>query len=147
MQTRASTHMSHNHVIEKKEAEPIVRIKETRPKPKPRKNDTPPSHSSVHKNDNSDSSSYGRSPRVAKFTDEDLRCELTGARDPLTGRPMKRPAMSPDGYVMDLDSWKKIMSGKKEMPFDSSIQSLSELTLVTAKTYEDLRLNIVNIPT
>ena len=79
-------------------------------------------------------------------SDQELHCIITGARDPLTGRPMRHPAMNNDGYVMDLDSWKLVLTGKEPMPFDTAINSLRDLTLVTSKTYEELKMYIVNVP-
>lgn len=72
-------------------------------------------------------------------------CIVMGARDPLTGRPMRRPAMNLDGYVMDIDSWKLVLYGKREMPFDSTIPKLNDLTMITSKTYDSLKESIVNL--
>ena len=83
---------------------------------------------------------------VDSDSDEEKQGGLYGAYDFLTERPMRHPAMNLEGYVLDFDSWKKILSGKRLNPFNTSINSLSELTLITPKNYEELKYDIVNSP-
>ena len=79
-------------------------------------------------------------------SDEEKEGGLYGAYDYLTERPMRHPAMNIEGYVLDFDSWKKILSGKYINPFNTTINSLSELTMITAKNYDELKYDIINSP-
>ena len=79
-------------------------------------------------------------------SDEEKEGGLYGAYDCLTERPMRHPAMNIEGYVLDFDSWKKILSGKYINPFNTTINSLSELTMITAKNYDELKYDIINSP-
>ena len=76
--------------------------------------------------------------------DQDNDCILVGARDPITGTPMKKPAMNFDGYVMDFDSWLLFLNGKASIPYDTTIQSTKELIKITSKNYDSLKMNIAN---
>lgn len=82
---------------------------------------------------------------LSAINDAPPQCPFVGARDPLTGRPMRNPALNQDGYVLDRESWRLVMQGRG-CPFNTSISDMDDLVEVNFKTWEAIKDEIVNIP-
>jgi hypothetical protein len=78
--------------------------------------------------------------------DEDLQCPLYGVLDPMTRDPMLRPAIDKNGFVMDLESWRKVIRMEVSPPFQSDTSREGDLIVLTAENYKDLKFYIVNMP-
>jgi hypothetical protein len=81
----------------------------------------------------------------SKDDDEDLRCPLYGILDPLTDDPMLNPMMDRAGYVMDLQSWRRVFKSGDPAPFPSEASSERDLEAITSRNYADLRFYILNM--
>jgi hypothetical protein len=70
-----------------------------------------------------------------------LHNPIPDAVDPLTGEKMRVPAMSPDGYVCDYNTWMKT----KENPFTRERLNKRALVVLTSENYEELKDRIRNL--
>jgi len=68
-----------------------------------------------------------------------------GARDVVTGKPMKNPMTNRDGYVLDKDTWFKVMSGEERCPFPVSYVCQEELIEINEKNFDLLKPYLVNV--
>lgn len=84
--------------------------------------------------------------KVGTLDDRRNRCPIVGAPDPLSHNPMARPMMDENGFVMDLESWRKVLEDGEAPPCPLVVQSEKDLVEVTAGNFEDLKLWIVNVP-
>jgi hypothetical protein len=79
------------------------------------------------------------------YDEEDLRCPLVGALDPMSDMPMLNPMVDRDGYVMDLRSWRKVFRSGAEAPFPTEAEDEYDLEELTALNFAKLRPFIVNM--
>ena len=80
-----------------------------------------------------------------KYNEMEFMNPIPGCIDPLTCKPMSIPAISPDGYVMDYETWIKLLNEKKVNPFTQNpIKSKRELVILTIDNYEEYKDKIVN---
>jgi hypothetical protein len=70
---------------------------------------------------------------------------LEGAVDGITGDLIKVPAMSLDGYVLDYDTWIKLISRDKKNPFTQKMINKRQLIILTKENYESYADKIVNL--
>lgn len=79
-----------------------------------------------------------------KAKDEKINLAL-GAKDQITGLPMRKPTVNRDGYVLDRETWKLIREGRIVCPFDITAYSKSDLVEVTAQNFNELKPFLLNI--
>jgi len=80
------------------------------------------------------------------FEEENSKCPLHGALDPLTKDPIKVPMMDTNGFVMDLSSWKKVFrQGYSEIDGCTAVNE-NEIIEISGRNYNKYRLMITNIP-
>ncbi|OHT08129.1 Myb-like DNA-binding domain containing protein [Tritrichomonas foetus] len=66
--------------------------------------------------------------------------------DNITKEEIKVPAMSPDGYVLDYNTWLSIIKGKLDNPYTRAhIKTKRELVILTTKNIDQYRDKIKNI--
>lgn len=71
---------------------------------------------------------------------------IPGTVDKVTGQLILFPAMSPDGYVLDYFTWKKLLESGGQNPFtDSTIYSMDELILLTVDNFDKYKDRIQNL--
>lgn len=74
---------------------------------------------------------------------------LPGYLDQLTLKPMRLATLSPDGYVLDYDTWIKLLKEQKVNPFtQNKIKTQRELIILTQDNfnqYKDMIVNLENI--
>lgn len=79
-----------------------------------------------------------------KFYEDSVNLAL-GARDTVTGLPMRIPMINRDGYVLDKQTWNQILNGQIQCPFDITTLSNEDLTEVTNENFGRLSPYISNI--
>lgn len=67
-----------------------------------------------------------------------------GCPDPLSGKPIIKPMMDQNGYIMDLKSWKKVFEKGVKPPFDSTAGNLNDLTEINASNFESMKRFVKN---
>ncbi|OHS94930.1 hypothetical protein TRFO_38905 [Tritrichomonas foetus] len=88
---------------------------------------------------------YTAGQTVQKFNEMELMNPIPGCVDQLTMKPMSMPALSPDGYVLDYETWMKVLNEKKMNPFTRNrIKSKRELVILTIDNYDNYKDKIVN---
>jgi len=71
---------------------------------------------------------------------------IPGVLDPLTEQEMKRPAMSPDFYVLDYSTWMKYIYEKHENPYTRKhMVSKRDLIILTIDNFEQYKDKIRNL--
>lgn len=68
-----------------------------------------------------------------------------GAKDMVTGLPMRTPMVNRDGFVLDKNTWLQIVTGRIKCPFDITTLSIDDLTEVTNENFDRLSPYIMNI--
>ena len=68
-----------------------------------------------------------------------------GARDQITGCPMRKPMMNRDGYVLDKDTWDLLARGKVVCPFEYSEIGPDDLMEITSENYMKYQPYIMNV--
>ena len=68
-----------------------------------------------------------------------------GARDDITGLPMKTPMMNRDGYVLDRSTWQQILNGKISCPDDIIIPDIQDLIELTDDNFAMLKPYLLNV--
>ncbi|EAY05663.1 AT hook motif family protein [Trichomonas vaginalis G3] len=78
------------------------------------------------------------------YDSDEEGCPLVGGMDPVSHRPMRNPAVNQEGYVLDYDSWTRVLNGTARMPFDTNIHNLNELRVLNRRNYNELRMTFIN---
>lgn len=82
---------------------------------------------------------------MSQYDKNSMLNPMPGFIDPITCKPMCVPAISPDGYVMDYNTWIKVIQEKKCNPFTRNpISSKRSLTILTIDNFELYKSKIVN---
>lgn len=76
--------------------------------------------------------------------EDDEPCPLVGALDYVSHRPMRNPAMNQEGFVLDYQTWTQILNGQLPLPDGISIDSLSEIRVLTKANYAQYKMMITN---
>ncbi|KAH0789065.1 Myb-like DNA-binding domain containing protein [Histomonas meleagridis] len=84
-----------------------------------------------------------KQPKPPKNTQLD-RCPLCGAIDPMTNEPIKTPMMDLLGFVMDLNSWRRVFRYGEQPPCSTVAESENDLIQITPLNFEQLRLLVSN---
>lgn len=72
-------------------------------------------------------------------------CPIFGALDPLSNDPIDTPMMDPNGFVMDLKSWRRIFRHNEKAPCQMIAKDESDLIELNSKNFDEFRLQISNI--
>ena len=71
---------------------------------------------------------------------------IPGCIDMITQKPMEIPALSPDGYALDYNTWIKLLSEKKVNPFtQNQLTSKRQLIILTIDNFDEYKDQIVNL--
>ena len=70
---------------------------------------------------------------------------MPDAVDYITGEKIRVPAMSPDGYVLDYNTWISTLKTKPENPFTRNRLQKRDLIVLTTENFDDYKSQIVNI--
>ena len=71
---------------------------------------------------------------------------IPGYIDMITQKPMEIPALSPDGYALDYNTWLKLLNEKKVNPFTQNhLTSKRQLTILTIDNFDEYKDKIVNL--
>ncbi|OHT12326.1 Myb-like DNA-binding domain containing protein [Tritrichomonas foetus] len=74
-----------------------------------------------------------------------LQNPLPDAVDQITNELIKVPTLSPDGYVLDYNTWLNIIKDKSENPFTRNHVNRRDLIVLTIENIEKYRGSIVNL--
>ena len=82
---------------------------------------------------------------LSQYDKNSMLNPMPGFIDPITYKPMCVPAISKDGYVMDYNTWIKVIQEKKCNPFTRNpISSKRSLTILTIDNFSIYKPKIVN---
>lgn len=70
---------------------------------------------------------------------------LENTIDPITQEPIRVPAISPDGYVLDYNTWLNVLKTNKENPFTRVPVTKRQLVVLTDENIDEYRDKIVNL--
>ena len=85
-------------------------------------------------------------PVVSKYEEMCEGNPLSGAIDSITGEEIKAPAMSPDGNVLDYNTWLTILRSEHPIdPFTQNKLNKRQLIILNKKNFEEYRPMIKNI--
>lgn len=70
---------------------------------------------------------------------------LKDAIDQITQEPIRVPAISPDGYVLDYNTWLNVLKSNKENPFTRVPVTKRQLVILTDDNFEEYEDKIVNL--
>jgi hypothetical protein len=70
---------------------------------------------------------------------------IPGAMDSLTGEKMQVPTISPDGYVLDYNSWIKTISHEATNPFTKHPVKKRDLVVLTRENWDLYKDQIKNL--
>ena len=65
--------------------------------------------------------------------------------DDITGEKIRVPALSPDGYVLDYNTWLNVLKTKKENPFTRTPVTKRQLVVLTDENFDEYKDKIVNL--
>ena len=65
--------------------------------------------------------------------------------DDITGEIIRVPALSPDGYVLDYNTWLNVLKTKKENPFTRMPVTKRQLVILTFENFDEYKQKIVNL--
>lgn len=89
---------------------------------------------------------YTAGQNSSKFSEMEILNPIPGYIDQLTLQPMRLPTLSPDGYVLDYDTWMKLLKEQKVNPFTRNhIKSMRELIVLTIDNFDSYKDKIVNL--
>ncbi|KAK8882681.1 hypothetical protein M9Y10_045323 [Tritrichomonas musculus] len=74
-----------------------------------------------------------------------LQNPLPDAIDNITSEVMKVPTISPDGYVLDYNTWLNVLKTKSENPFTRNHITKRDLIVLTVENIEEYRDKIKNL--
>ena len=74
-----------------------------------------------------------------------LQNPLPNMIDDITGEVIRVPAISPDGYVLDYNTWLNVLKTKKENPFTRTPVTKRQLVVLTTENFEEYEKSIVNL--
>lgn len=93
-----------------------------------------------------DGARYTVGQNSSKFSEMEILNPIPGYIDQLTLQPMRLPTLSPDGYVLDYDTWMKLLKEQKVNPFTQNhIKSMRELIVLTIDNFDSYKEKIVNL--
>ena len=93
-----------------------------------------------------DGARYTVGQNNSKFSEMEILNPIPGSIDQLTLQPMRLPTISPDGYVLDYDTWAKLLKEQKVNPFTQNhIKSMRELIVLTIDNFGNYKDKIVNL--
>ncbi|KAK8893196.1 hypothetical protein M9Y10_021612 [Tritrichomonas musculus] len=93
-----------------------------------------------------DGSRFTVGQHFLKFSEKESLNPIPGSIDQLTLQPMRLPTLSPDGYVLDYDTWMKLLKEQKVNPFTQNhIKSMRELIILTIDNFDSYKDKIVNL--
>ena len=72
-------------------------------------------------------------------------CPFIGAKDQITNKPMKRPTINPNGFMLDYNTWINIINKKINYNIKIDLCNINELIEITSKNYEKYKLEIINV--
>ena len=74
-----------------------------------------------------------------------LQNPIPDAIDQITGEVMKVPTISPDGYVLDYNTWLNVLKSAPQNPFTRNHLNKRDLVVLTIENYEEYRKDIKNL--
>jgi hypothetical protein len=86
-----------------------------------------------------------KSQPLSRYERKALKNPLKGEIDFVTKAEIQVPAISPDGYVLDYNTWMNIIADKAEDPFTRKHINKRQITILTTKNIEEFRHLIKNI--
>jgi hypothetical protein len=84
-------------------------------------------------------------PQLGRYDAWAARNPIPGAVDFITGEVMRVPAMSPDGYVLDYQTWLDSLAEKSVNPFTQNHLTKRQLVILTTENYAEYAHKIVNL--
>jgi hypothetical protein len=84
-------------------------------------------------------------PIKSRYDTWAMQNPLEGAIDGITGDLIKVPAISPDGYVLDYNTWIELLSRDGKNPFTQKRINKRQLIILTTENYESYADKIVNL--
>jgi hypothetical protein len=70
---------------------------------------------------------------------------IPGATDALTGEKIRVPTVSPDGYVLDYNSWIKTIANECVNPFTTNPVKKRDLVILTHENWDEYKDQIKNL--
>ena len=65
--------------------------------------------------------------------------------DDITNELIQVPTLAPDGYVLDYNTWIKVLSTKNESPFTRMPVHKRELIILTVDNFDEYKEKIINL--
>ncbi|KAH0785121.1 Myb-like DNA-binding domain containing protein [Histomonas meleagridis] len=84
-------------------------------------------------------------PNVSRYERWAFLNPIPGAIDYITGEKIRVPAMSPDGYVLDYNTWISTLKTHNENPFTRNRLQKRDLVVLTTENYDEYKDKIKNL--
>ena len=85
-------------------------------------------------------------PQTSTFEEKMMLNPIPGFIDLITNKPMEIPALSPDGYALDYNTWLKLLNEKKVNPFtQNQLTSKRQLVILTIDNFNQYKDKIKNL--
>ena len=82
---------------------------------------------------------------VSRYESWAMQNPLPNMIDDITGERIRVPAISPDGYVLDYNTWLNALKTNKENPFTRAPVTKRQLVVLTTDNFDQYQNNIVNL--
>jgi hypothetical protein len=84
-------------------------------------------------------------PIKSRYDTWAIQNPLDGAIDGITADLIKVPAMSPDGYVLDYNTWMELIRRDGKNPFTQNMINKRQLVILTKENYDSYADKIINL--
>lgn len=92
-----------------------------------------------------DASEKAKQPELSWYEKKAAKNPLPGEIDFVTKSEIRVPAMSPDGYILDYNTWLSILKEKPTDPFTNKHINKRQLVVLTRKNIDEYRDKIKNL--